>query len=448
MSCVLGFPISDQMAQMAQMAQMVSHTGFNIAHDGLKQTVDDFMDSIAPFTTPDEGCKRIDAARIAIARAAACSMLVPLVIKSNQQLPMLKRTNGFGSVAVVPTFAPNRIQRKHLTTDSRLRNLIHGGILGALARRLTLDPTQTRQWHQFNNAFCVVQRANNAAGCAHVKWSIPEFQCEFNIGIKTYKAGQSPLNALNDADRLDQFNLLDNAENRDAFLAECNAVACGANQSRVVLPMNADTSSTVVWKTHRPVVVDNPWIMQFVSGFIKVCSAKMAAVNNVDATKMDRSQNLIDMYRFLARIEWIFNDPNVRCVINLDGLYQAHIKRLIYMAEQGIEHSAYMLGRICPEMMTPELHVRVVPNPAYYMVPHLQIQPDDDVFGPMKIACQGFMPEMPEPVPVPEGRCIYSDSDSDSDDDDYYNDDDNDDNDDYNDDDDNDDDNDNDDANG
>ena len=444
MSCVLGFPISDQMAQMAQMAQMVSHTGFNIAHDGLKQTVDDFMDSIVPFTTPDEGCKRIDAARIAIARAAACSMLVPLVIKSNQQLPMLKRTNGFGSVAVVPTFAPNRIQRKHLTTDSRLRNLIHGGILGALARRLTLDPTQTRQWHQFNNAFCVVQRANNAAGCAHVKWSIPEFQCEFNIGIKTYKAGQSPLNALNDADRLDQFNLLDNAENRDAFLAECNAVACGANQSRVVLPMNADTSSTVVWKTHRPVVVDNPWIMQFVSGFIKVCSAKMAAVNNVDATKMDRSQNLIDMYRFLARIEWIFNDPNVRCVINLDGLYQAHIKRLIYMAEQGIEHSAYMLGRICPEMMTPELHVRVVPNPAYYMVPHLQIQPDDDVFGPMKIACQGFMPEMPEPVPVPEGRCIYSDSD----DDDYYNDDDNDDNDDYNDDDDNDDDNDNDDANG
>ena len=86
--------------------QMVTlYRGFNIAHDGLKQTVDDFMDSIVPFTTPDEGCKRIDAARIAIARAAACSMLVPLVIKSNQQLPMLKRTNGFGSVAVVPTFA-------------------------------------------------------------------------------------------------------------------------------------------------------------------------------------------------------------------------------------------------------------------------------------------------------------------------------------------------------
>jgi hypothetical protein len=99
------------------------------------------------------------------------------------------------------------------------------------------------------------------------------------------------------------------------------------------------------------------------------------------------------------------------------------------MAEQGIEHSAYMLGRIFPEMMTPELHVRVVPNPEFYMVPHLQIQPDDDVFGPMKIACQGFMPE---PVPVPEGRRIYSDSEdddyyNDDDDNDYYNDDDNDD---------------------
>lgn len=396
------------------MAQMVSHAGFNIAHDGLKQTVDDFMDSIAPFTTPDEGCKRIDVARIAIARAAACSMLVPLVIKSNQQLPILKRTNGFGSVAVVPTFAPNRIQRKHLTTDSRLRNLMHGGILGALARRLTLDPTQPRQWHQFNNAFCVVQRSNNAAGCAHVKWSIPEFQCAFNLGIKTHRAGQSPFNDLNDADLLDQFNLLDiAAENRDAFRAECKAIACGANQSRVVLPMNTYTPSTVVWKTHRPVVVDNPWIMQFVSVFIKVCSAKMAAVNDRNAMKMDRSQSLIDLYRFISRIDWMLNDPNVRCVINLNGFYQAHIKRVIYMAEQGIEHSAYMIGRQCPEIMTPELHVRVVPNPEFYMVPHMQIQPDDAVFGPMKIACQGFMPE-PVPLPAARRRC-YSDSDSYSD---------------------------------
>jgi len=389
------------------------YRGFNIADEdnsGLKTTVDDFMASIEPMNTPDEGCKQIDAARIAAARASACIMLLPLVLKP-QQFQNLKNMKATGFRGVSSVFAPNRIQRKHLTVSSRVRNLMHGGILGALTRRLTLDPTQPRQWHQFNNASCIVRRANNAAGCAHVKWSIPEFQCAFNIGIKTYKAGQGPFTDLNDADQLDQFNLLDNTENRDAFLAECNAVACGANQSRVVLPMNADRPSTVVWKTHRPVVVDNPWIMQFVSGFIKVCSAKMAAVNNADATKMDRSQSLIDMYRFLARIEWILNDPNVGCVIKLNSFYAAHIKRLIYMAEQGIEHSAYMLGRICPEMMTPELHVRVVPNPELYMVPQLQIQPDDDVFGPMKIACQGFMPEPVLPV---ARRRLYSDSDSDS----------------------------------
>ena len=125
----------------------------------------------------------------------------------------------------------------------------------------------------------------------------------------------------------------------------------------------------------------------------------------------------------------MLNDPNVQCVLNLKRFYEAHIKRLIYMAEQGIEHSAYMLGGICPEIMTPELHVRVVPNPEYYMVSHMQIQPDDAVFGPMKVACQGFMPE---PVPLPVARNIYSDSEDDDYYNDYYNDDDDNDNDDDN----------------
>ena len=392
---------------------MFAHRGFNIAEDDLKNAVDDFMDSIVPTKTPDEGIRRIDAERIAMAHSAACIMLMPIEIIKNPN-HLLRRDQQCSRGAAV--FAPNRIQRKHLTTDSRLRNLMHGGILGALARRLTLDPTQPRQWHQHKNASCIVRRANNAAGCAHVKWSIPEFQYTFNIGIKTYKNGQSPLNGLNDADLIEQFNLLDNAENRDAFLAECKAIACGANQSRVVRPKNAaDMPSTVVWKTHRPVVVENTWIMQFVSGFIMVCSTKMAAVNNADATKMDRCTSLIDLYRFIARIDWMLNDPNVRCVLNLMSFYQAHIKRLIYMAEQGIEHSAYMIGRHCPEMMTPELHMQVVPTREYYMVPRIQIRPDDAVFGPMKVACQAFMPE---PVPLPAARRIYSDSE----DDDYYND--------------------------
>ena len=420
------------------LLQMFTHRGFNIAADDLKKTVDDFMESITPMT-PDDGCKQIDAARIAIARAAACSMLVPLVIKPKQQLPIFKRINGFGSVAVVPMFAPNRIQRKHLTASSRVRNLTHGDILGLLTRRLTRDPTQKCQWHQFNNALCVVQRANNADGCAHVKWSIPEFQYTFNIGVKRHRIIQTRINEMNDSDLIDEFNLLNTAENRDAFLAECSAIAHRANQSRFVVPMavDANASSMMNWKANRPVVIENTWIMDFITVFVKLCSAKMAAVNNTDARTMDRSKSLIDMYRLMSRIEWMLNDPNVRCVLNLNGFYAAHIKRLIYMAEHGIEHSAYMLGRICPEMMTPELHMKVVPNPEFYMVPQLQIQPGDAIFGPMKVACQAFMPE---PVPLPVARRIYySDSDDDynddySDDDDYNNDDDdyNNDDDDYN----------------
>ena len=407
---------------------MFTHRGFNIAADDLKKTVDDFMDSIVTTTTPDEGIRRIDAARIAIARAAACSMLVPLVIKPKQQLPIFKRINGFGSVAVVPMFAPNRIQRKHLTASSRVRNLTHGGILGLLTRRLTRDPTQKCQWHQFNNALCVVQRANNAAGCAHVKWSIPEFQYTFNIGVKRHRIIQTRINEMNDADLLNQFHLLNTAENRDAFLAECSAIAHRANQSRFVVPMavDANASSMMNWKANRPAVIENTWIMDFMTVFVKLCSAKMAAVNNTDARKMDRSQSLIDLYRFITRIDWMLNDPNVRCVISMNGFYQAHIKRVIYMAEQGIEHSAYMIGRHCPEMMTPELHMKVVPNREHYMVPHMQIQPDDAIFGPMKVACQAFMPEPVPPLPV--ARNIYSDSE----DDDYYNDYYNDDDDDYN----------------
>ena len=389
------------------MAQMVSHRGFNIAYDGLKQTVDDFMERIDPITTPTDGCKRIDAARIAMANAAACSMLI---------IPHGVRPNG---CAVAPLFAPNRIQRKHLTTDSRLRTLMHSGILGVLARKLTLDPTQPRQWNQGNNARCIVRRANNASGCAHVKWSIPEFQCAFNIGIKMYKSRQSPFNGLSDADLLAQFNLLDNPENRDAFLAECRAIAHHANQSRVVQTMEPNANdATMDWKACRPTVVENTWIMNFMDAFIMICSSKMSAVSDISVLKMDRCISLIDLYRFIPRIDWILNDPNVRFVLKLNSFYNAHIQRLFYMADQGIEHSAYMLARICPEMMTPEVHMRVDPKLEFYMVPQLQIQLDDDVFGPMKLACQAFMPEpIPAPPALPRRLC-YSNSDSDG----YYSD--------------------------
>ena len=406
---------------------MFTHRGFNIAEDtdDLKKTVDDFMDSIVPMTTPDEGIGRIDAERIAMAHSAACIMLMPIEIKKSNH-PMRRATQCTRGAAV---FAPNRIQRKHLTTDSRLRNLMHGGILGALARRLTLDPTQPRQWHQHANASCIVRRANNAAGCTHVKWSIPEFQCRFNMGIRFYKPNQSQFSGLNDDDALALFNRMNTDEHRQAFLDECSAIANAPHQSRVVLAMDAAANDAAVaaYTVRRPIVVEDMWIAGFISGFTKVCLTKMAEVNNVDERTMERCTNLVNLYRFIARVEWMFKDPTVRTVLNLNAFYAAYVKRLLYMTGQGVEHSAYMLGRICPEMMTPEVHVQVVPNPRFYMVPQMLIQPDDDVFGEMKVACQAFMPPPPPPpAPAEHRRRCYSDSDSYSDDnysDGYYRDD-------------------------
>jgi len=393
------------------------YRGFNIIGDN-DGSVNDFMFSIEPTKTPDD-CKQIDAARIAAARASACIMLLPVSLNFNQQLQDLKKMKANGSTAVSIMYAPNRIQFKHLTASSRVRNLTHGGILGVLTRRLNRDPTQQKQWHQFNGALCVVQHANSTDGCAHVKWSMPEFQCAFNIGVKRHSTVQNHINEM-DADALiAHFNRLNTAENRNTFLAEFSAVA-QRNQSRFVVPLDPDVSAMLDWTAKRPVVLENTWIMDFMATFSKLCSAKMAAVNNVDASTMERCTRLVDLYRFIVQTEWMVNDPNVRCVLNLSGFYAAYIKKLMHMATEGIEHSAYMLGRHCPEMMTPELHLRVVANPKFYRIPQMLIPSDDEVFGPMKVACQGFMPLMADPVPVPRQLHPYSDSD-------YYTDDTNDD---------------------
>ena len=416
------------------MAQLVSQlTGFTFMHKGfqivnppntdpidLKKTVDDFMESIDHAQTPSDDCKQIDAARVAAARASACIMLLPL--SPNKQNPNLNRLKNIGlgpNTSPNPMFTPNRIQRKHLTTSGRLRNLMHGGILGALARQLARDPTQSRQWNQPKDALCIVQRANNAEGCAHVKWSIPEFQYRFNMGIRFYKPSQSPFSGLNDDDALALFNRMNTVEDRQAFLDECSAIANAPHQSRVVRAMDAPANDDAVaaYTVRRPIVVEDMWIAGFISGFTKVCLTKMAEVNNVDEQTMERCTNLVNLYRFIARVEWMFKDPTVRTVLNVNAFYAAYVKRLLYMAGEGIEHSAYMFGRICPEMMTPEVHVQVVPNPRFYMVPQMLIQPDDDVFGPMKVACQAFMPPAPPaPAPAEHRRRCYSDSGSYSDD--------------------------------
>jgi hypothetical protein len=91
---------------------------------------------------------------------------------------------------------------------------------------------------------------------------------------------------------------------------------------------------------------------------------------------------------------------------------------LFYFAKEGVEHSAYMLGRYAPELMTPELHMCVVPTRDLYRVPEMQIADDDALFGQMKAKCEAFMPAA---VAAPVRRRRYSDEYSD---DSYGNDDD------------------------
>ena len=95
------------------------------------------------------------------------------------------------------------------------------------------------------------------------------------------------------------------------------------------------------------------------------------------------------------------------------------------MSQEGIEHAACMLIRHFPEMMTPELHVLVKPSERVYRVPAMQIADDDALFGPLKLACQGLLPDaiVPNPNPV-RARAFYeSDDEFDRDyEDEYYSD--------------------------
>ena len=401
--------------------EMIAYKGFNIRDNGLMKTVDDYLEDVA--STNDTCYKRVDAERIANARASACAMLIPRAIHSKEELQNLKRLQCIG-FKTNEVFAPNRIQLKNLTAGSRVRNLMHGGMLGLLAQKLTQDPSQTTQWKQSNNALCIVQRANSQAGCTHVKWTIPEFQYRFNIGIKTYK--KNPFAELNDDETLAKFNELNTAENRTEFMEQCSSIANAANQSRVIQYDEHDADADADFNIRRPVIVDNVWIADFMAVFVKTCSAKLAAVSKFEYGKMVRCMHLVDLYRFIAQTEWMLNVPNMRLVLSMNSFYRAYIERLIYMAEQGIEHSAYMLARHNPEMMTPELHLRVVPNYDTYMTPQMTIQPDDDVFGAMKLACQDLMPA-PLP-PLPPLRSHHDDNDEYDDgyyygdhyDDDYY----------------------------
>jgi hypothetical protein len=383
----------------------------HLAH--LKKTVDDFEKD--RNQTPMD----VDAARVARSCMGACNLLKPMTGDQARYLKEIAR--GVYTGSMVPVFAPNRIEARHFTRGSRVRNLVHGGITGLLAVRLMNDSSQVERTSRTFKSLCVIQRANNEAGCSHVKWSIPEFQMRHNIGCKSFKNCHNPFHELEHESALAQFNALNTADHQKAFLAECHAIANRQNQSRVVDQF--DNRNECIWKVKKTQIADNEWIANLVGAFVNVCSTKMADVNDSELDKLGRSRKLIELFHFMTQMDWVFTDPSVRFTLSMVRLYEAFIKRLFYFAKEGVEHSAYMLGRYAPELMTPELHMCVVPTRDLYRAPQMQIADDDEVFGAMKVACDAFMPAAVA-VPVPVRWRRYSDEYSDdsygSDDDDAH----------------------------
>jgi len=412
---------------MTTTTTTTSYKRFNIqaedegAFAHLKKTVDDYELENKKNRSVLGG----DAARVAMSHRSACRMLPMSHVSADQRMFWLP------VVPVVSALTPNRIEARYFTRSSRVRNMVHGGITGLLVTRLLHDSSQG-QCQTLSHSLrmlCIIRRVNSEAGCEHVKWSIPEFQCRYNIGVKILKRKRTEYDTISDDEVLSELNLLDTAENRQAFLEECKAVANAPNQSRikyavdvdvdVAASANEDDRNSKWCKRRYATVLDNEWIAHFIATFSKACSIKMAAVGNTSLSKLSRAMNLVDLFRFMSsRIDWILTDPVMRHMTNLAGFWEKYTDRLTFMATEGIEHAALMLARYFPEMMTPELHVVVVVNAAVnvYRVPQMQIADDDELFGPMKAACQAFMPDAaPEPVPVPRRNIYYDDYDDDYD---------------------------------
>jgi hypothetical protein len=165
----------------------------------------------------------------------------------------------------------------------------------------------------------------------------------------------------------------------------------------------------------------------------------MSQVTDASLRKLQRSVNLVQMYRFIiSSVGWIFRDPLMQFIVNsitrkgsMNSLYEKYADRLIYMSHEGVEHAACLMGHHFPELMTPELHVRVDPTTDLYRAPQLEIGEDDALFGPLKSTYQALLPAAAiESNVVAVGHAYdddYSDSDNDyhndNDDDDEYDDD-------------------------
>ena len=348
----------------------------------------------------------VDAARLALAHMTACKLLRPM---STDQVYFLNRiTLGLDVGSIVPAVAPNRIEARHFTRSSRVRNLVHGGMMGVLAVRFMNDSSQVERRSRTWDSWRIIRRVNGQAGCEHVMWSIPEFQCRYNIGVRNFKTKKGPFEAMSVDDTIARLNAMNTAENRQKFMDECKAVANHANHSRV--KCTSVVHEDEFTRCDRRFLLTDGWISEFITAFTKVCSHKMSIIGDMSLSLIDRAKHIVDLFRFMStHIDWILMDCSLRFVCNLNNLWPKYLDRLVCMSQEGIEHAACMLIRYFPEMMTPELHVLVRPCERVYRMPAMQIADDDALFGPLKLACQDLLPERIEPRPMPRRQCDEDD---------------------------------------
>jgi len=381
--------------------------------------VDDFVE--------DYGSKTmlVDAARVALAHMHACKMLIPM---SFDQEYFLKQTVAGLQDSIDVALAPNRIEKKHFTESSRVRNMTHGGMLGMLAVRLLNDPSQVERRSRTWNSLSIIQRVNGELGCEHVKWSIPEFQIRHNMGGYNFISGKGPFCHATHAETIAELNAINTAENRQKYIDDCNAVANVPTHSRVKYAECRSIMSVAdgVLSCNKHLRVVNEWCQKFIHLFVLACSEKMACVNDNSLTSTARAKKLVDVYRFLAsEVDWLLTS-NLRFVCRLNATFEKFVAKLVEMSESGVPHSAVMLMRYFPEMMTPELHVNVRSTDIYNSI-GMEIADDDPLFGPFKHACQAFMPQRRPRRQCDEddfyNRRFYDDYGSNDDDDDDDNDD-------------------------
>jgi hypothetical protein len=377
---------------------VITYKDFKIDESRMKESmkmVDDFEKHLSDDTM------EVDVVKLALAHISACKFLTPM---THDQANFLKRiTSGSWIGPLSPVLKPNAIESRHIVASGRVRNLVHGGMLGLLATRFLRDHTQANQRRRNTyDALSIIQRANNEAGHTHVKYSIHEFQCNHNVGSKHLR--KHNLHDLTYEQALEKFNSLDTLENREGFLAEYRTLqqTDAMTQSRVIQACDADDA----WMTNkRARLMKDEWIANYFAAFSATCTHKMKLIGHDGIPLSQSCVNLVELYRFIARIDWLLADSNLRSIVRLNSFYKVFLKRLFYMAKEGVEHSAYVFMRFFPEMMTPELHMHVIPKWEIASSIGMHIEDDDTLFGPMKLACQSFMLIAQPPPPPPRSLC-------------------------------------------